>query len=336
MHPLLARQLRKAFPAGTPGSTELELFIASVEAAYWHADDEREQLERSLVLASDELFERNRKLEADIAERKRLLIELQHAEKMRAIGLLSAGVAHEINTPIQFIADSLGFLEDAFAELAAALDAGSAAEIDAAEIAYLRGEVPRALERCTTGATRVATIVGALQGFSRSTPDQHAPADLRAAISNTLVVASNRLKHAAEIELSLEATRSPVCDIGEIQQVFLNLVLNGADAIVERTGPLGKRGTLRIATRDDGDDVVVTVADDGAGIPEAIRPRLFEPFFTTKPMGQGTGQGLALAFSIVERHGGRLSFESVLGRGTTFTVRLPALGRPAGALTAAR
>ncbi len=255
---------------------------------------------------------------------------------MRAIGLLAAGVAHEINTPIQFIADSLGFLEEAFAELGLALQ-GDGDGPDAAELAYLRGEIPRALERCTRGTSRVATIVAALKGFSHSTPVEHAAADLHHAISNTLVVASNRLKHAAEIDLSLESKRCPVCDIGEIQQVFLNLVLNAADAIVERSGALGKRGKLRIATRDDGSDVVITVTDDGAGIPEAIRPRLFEPFFTTKPMGKGSGQGLALAVAIVvDRHGGKLTFDSVRGEGTTFTVRLPVDGRPAVSVAAAR
>lgn len=336
MHPLLRRQLRKAFPTDAPSSPELEQFIASVEAAYLQTDDERDQLERSLGLASAELYERNRKLEQELAERKRLVMELQHAEKMRAIGLLAAGVAHEINTPIQFIADSLGFLEEAFAELGLALHGGPDAP-DAAELAYLRGEIPRALERCTRGTSRVATIVAALKGFSSSTPAEYAAADIHLAISNTLVVASNRLKHAAEIDLSLESRRCPVCDIGEIQQVFLNLVLNAADAIVEHSGALGKRGKLRIATRDEGPDVVITVADDGAGIPDAIRPRLFEPFFTTKPMGKGTGQGLALSFAIVvDRHGGQLTFDSVRGEGTTFTVRLPAEGRPPVSGVAAR
>lgn len=183
----------------------------------------------------------------------------------------------------------------------------------------------------------MATIVAALKGFSRSAPSEYTAADLHLAISNTLVVASNRLKHAAEIELALESTRWPVCDIGEIQQVLLNLVLNAADAIVERAGPLGQLGKLRIATRDDGPDIVISVSDDGAGIPEAVRPRLFEPFFTTKPMGKGSGQGLALSFAIVvERHGGQLAFDSVPGVGTTFTVRLPAAGRRPDSVAAAR
>jgi signal transduction histidine kinase len=327
VHALLVRQLRKAF-GDVPDDPRLARLLAMIDDAYVAADDERVQLERSLFLASDELSERNRRLEHELAERKRLELELQHAEKLRAVGQLAAGVAHEINTPIQFIGDSLTFLTDSLADLGISSAAAGVARVDADEVAFLRLEVPRAVRRCQDGAKRVGAIVRALKGLAHPGGAVQEPADLHATIDNTLLIVASEVKYVADVELAFAATRLVRCHVGEIQQVFLNLIVNAAHAIGERVGCSGQRGTVRIATRDDGADVVVTISDDGAGIPTELRSRIFEPFFTTKPVGQGTGQGLSIARSlIVDHHGGQIELESTVGVGTAFTVRLPVDGR---------
>jgi len=338
MHPLLARQLRKTFP-GAADRPELAPLLRAIDDAYRAADDDRMTLERSLSLASDELYERNRRLELELEERKRLELELRLAEKLRAVGQLAAGVAHEINTPVQFIRDSLSFLADAFDQveqlLAAMLDATGPSPamsplVDRLDIAFARTEIPRALALCRDGTDRVTRIVRALRVHAH--PDQQGQelADLHAAIENTLVIVAGEVKHVADIDLDLAASRPVRCHIGEIQQVLLNLLVNAAHAIAERHGDSGSRGTIRVATRDDGEDMVIAISDTGVGIPLELRGRIFEPFFTTKPIGKGTGQGLPIARAlIVEHHGGQLTLDSTPGVGTTFTLRLPVAGRPA-------
>jgi two-component system, NtrC family, sensor kinase len=337
VHPLLARQLRKALPGGAV-APELAALLRAVDEAYTAADEDRRQLERSLFLASDELYARNRRLEQELEERKRLELELQHAEKLRAVGQLAAGVAHEINTPVQFIRDSLSFLGDAFGEveqlLAAVLDAtppsaALAALADRLDIPFARAEIPRALALSRSGTDRVTAIVRALRVYARADDQTQELADLHHAIHNTLIVVAGEVKHVADLDLELAATRQVRCQVGEIQQVLLNLLVNAAHAIAERHGDSGARGTIRVATRDDGDDVVISISDTGGGIPTVLHGRIFEPFFTTKPVGKGTGQGLSIARAlIVDHHGGQLTFETKLGVGTTFVIRLPVAGRP--------
>lgn len=345
MHPLLERQLRKAFGSERPTGEAFARLSNAVDEAYRAADEDRALLERSLAMASEELYERNRRLELELEERRRLEIELRQAEKLRAVGQLAAGIAHEINTPIQYVGDSLHFLIEACTDHARLLDAhervlASAAETAAdavndaraveeeVDLGYLRVEVPRALQRCLDGTVRVANIVRAFKSFAH--PDTRAPmaADLNAALRNTIEVARNEIKHAADVELSLAELPHVVCHVGDIQQVFLNLLVNAAHAAAERHGE-STRGRIVVTTRVDGADVVVSVADDGTGIAPEIRDRLFEPFFTTKAVGRGTGQGLSISRSlVVDRHGGQLSFDSTVGVGSTFVVRLPIAGRP--------
>jgi signal transduction histidine kinase len=328
VHALLKRQFRKAFGDRTVDDPAVLKLLAAVDDAYAAADDERVQLERSLFLASDELSERNRRLELELVERKRLEVELQHAEKLRAVGQLAAGVAHEINTPIQFIGDSISFLFDSFAELGLTAETTAQPPIDVVESAFLRAEIPRALMRCRDGTDRVGTIVRALKCLAHPDGVDQQPANLHDAIHNTLIIVASELKPVADVELELAAAPELVCHIGEIQQVLLNLFVNGAHAIGDRVGSTGERGIIRVATRTEGAELVLSVGDDGAGIPVGVRARIFEPFFTTKPIGQGTGQGLSIAHAIiVERHGGQISFDSVVGEGTTFTIRLPIAGR---------
>ncbi|MGE0398829.1 MAG: sensor histidine kinase [Kofleriaceae bacterium] len=341
MHALLRRQVRKAF-GDAPRSAELEKLLALVDEAYTAADADRAMLEHTLTLASDELYVQNRRLERELDDRKRLELELRHAEKLRAVGQLAAGVAHEINTPVQFVGDSLSFLDDAFREIESLL--GSVEKLEGArerfatsDIAYLREEIPAALARCRNGTGRVATIVRALKTLAHPDQVEQQVALLDEAIHNTLVVAASEIKFVADVELDLAPDVRVVCHVGEIQQVLINLIVNAAHAIADHHRPAGTRGTIRIATRVEGRMVKLSISDDGAGIPEAIRHRIFEPFFTTKPVGTGTGQGLSLVHSmIVDHHGGQIGFESQLGVGTTFTITLPLDGRAAqGALAKA-
>jgi two-component system, NtrC family, sensor kinase len=331
---------------GGPPPTDLLPLLRAIDDAYTAADEDRRQLERSLHLASEELFERNRRLESELEERKRLEVELHLGEKLRTVGQLAAGIAHEINTPVQFIGDGLTFLRDAFGELEQLLAAHAGVletaapgstrdEIVAAlrdltersDLPYLRAEIPRALGRCDDGALRVATIVRALKTFAHPDRSDQQLADVNAAIENTLAVAAHEIKYVADVALDLAFEGSVRCHIGEIQQVLLNLFVNAGHAISERVGDSGKRGLVRIATRNEGGEMVITVSDDGAGIPASARDRIFEPFFTTKAVGKGTGQGLSIARSlVVDRHGGKLTFDTTIGKGTTFTIRLAAQG----------
>ena len=344
MHPLLERQLSKAFPGQPREDEEFLRFVRAVDDAYGAADEDRKQLERSLYLASDELFERNGRLESELEERKRLEVELQLAEKLRAVGQLAAGIAHEINTPIQFIGDSLHFLREAFADIERLLevyemtslaspDERGIAEsirslIDEIDLPYLREEVPRAVARCGDGTERVARIVRALKFLAHPDSREQETADVNAAIENTLIVVANEIKYVADVSLALDARHKVRCHVGEIQQVLLNLLVNASHAIAERYGDSGKRGTIRVATRDEGGDVVIMIGDDGNGITPAARARILEPFFTTKPVGKGTGQGLSIARTlVVDRHGGQLTFDSTPGTGTVFTMRLPVEGK---------
>jgi signal transduction histidine kinase len=289
---------------------------------------------------------------SDITDVKRMESELRVASRLEAVGQLAAGIAHEINTPIQFVGDGIRFLSTSFEQLdalvaeyrrlsieaaAGRLDAPAvAAQIEhaaqEADLDYMRERVPAAIERTLDGASRVATIVAAMRDFGRPGQAQHEPADLNAALESTLVVAQNEFKYVADLDVDLGRLPTVVCSVSELNQVFLNLVVNAAHAIADVVKHRGGRGTITIRMyREDADTVVVMVSDTGGGIPEAIRDRVFDPFFTTKEVGHGTGQGLALArTAIVDRHGGTISFETRPGEGTTFFVRLPIHGHPAG------
>jgi two-component system, NtrC family, sensor kinase len=288
----------------------------------------------------------------DITERKRveaqrasLNIQLQQAQKLESIGQLAAGIAHEINTPTQYIGDNTRFVRGAFDEMSqvfaahqrllqAARRAGFAPElvdeVDAAareaETTYLLQEIPRALDQSLEGVGRVARIVGAMKDFSHPDSAEKVPADLNKAVETTLTVCRNEWKYVAEVMEEFDPTLPAVpCLLGEINQVILNLVVNAAHAIAAKLGEGSPvKGTIRVRTRQDGAWAEVEVADTGTGIPAGLRDRVFTPFFTTKGVGKGTGQGLAFARSVVvEKHGGTIGFDSEEGVGTKFWVRLP-------------
>jgi signal transduction histidine kinase len=258
--------------------------------------------------------------------------ELRMIHKLEAVGQLAAGIAHEINTPIQYVADSVWFIGEAFAEMRSIVQtyrqalydgAGYIAFEDNRDLTYLEQNVPLAVDRALKGLDRVATLVKAMQEFGQPARRDKACADLGRAISTTLTVASSEYKDVADIELELGDIPELSCHIAELNHVFLHLIVNAAHAIAEACTPPA-RGTIRIRTWADDACVFVSVADDGTGIADAIRGRIFDPLFTTKPVGRGSGQGLAIARSIVvDHHGGSLTFETTAGRGTTFLVRLP-------------
>lgn len=279
----------------------------------------------------------------DVTERKQLELDLRHAQKLESVGRLAAGIAHEINTPIQFIGDNLHFLKDSFREMRALISkygrlkeeiarcahhAESFAEVEeaiaAADLEYLAEEIPKALDQSLDGVSRVATIVSAMKDFAHPEQNQKMPANLNQALTSTLVVARNEIKYVADVETDFGALPPVECHVGDLNQVFLNLLVNAAHAIAEVVKDTGQKGVIRVRTSTDGDWVKIAISDSGCGIPEEVRAKVFDPFFTTKEVGRGTGQGLAISRSIVvDKHGGRLTFETEVGRGSSFVVALP-------------
>ncbi len=281
----------------------------------------------------------------DITAQKMAEAHSAQSQKLEAIGQLAAGIAHEINTPTQFVGDNLRFLKDAFNDLAeligcynkgceAAKAGGITPELiakieaaaKAADLGYLQTEIPKAIAQGLDGTTRIAEIVRAMKEFSHPSGKEKAAVDLNRALTNTATVARSEWKYVADLELKLDPGLAPVvCYPDALNQVFLNIIVNAAHAIEAVVGKdSGKKGRITVATRADGDWAEVRIADTGAGIPEKIREKVYDPFFTTKGVGKGTGQGLAIAHAIiVDRHQGTIRFESHDGQGTTFIIRLP-------------
>ena len=269
----------------------------------------------------------------DLSASKRLEMELQQARKLEAVGSLAAGIAHEINTPMQFIGDNTRFLQEAFTELfevlakhlpgpgSAACDARS--QDEEADLEYLREEAPKAIERTLQGVERVATIVRAMKEFAHPDQREMVGADLNRSVQATLEIARNEYKYVASVETDLGELPPVTCYPSELNQVFLNILVNAAHAIADVVKDTPEKGKIRVSTRRDGPDAVVTVSDTGGGIPDAIRHRVFDPFFTTKEVGRGTGQGLAIARTIVQKHHGSVTFDTEPGKGTTFVIRVP-------------
>jgi len=299
--------------------------------------------------AKDQAEATNRALSAEMQARARMELQLRQAQKLEAVGRLASGVAHEINTPVQFVNDSVHFLQEVLGDLtgllqqyaelrAAVLDGGSAEEraraLAAAEqaldLSLLQKRIPEAMQRSIDGLGRIAGIVRAMKEFGHPDETEMAPLDLNRAVGNTLTIARHEYRYVADVRTDLGELPEVRCHAGQIGQALLNLVVNAAHAVAEARRGEGPRGLITVATRHEGAFAEISVADTGGGIPAAIRDRIFDPFFTTKEVGRGTGQGLAIARAVVvERHGGELTFESDEGRGTTFLIRLPIAGRAA-------
>jgi signal transduction histidine kinase len=256
---------------------------------------------------------------------------VQH-EKMSSLGLLVAGVAHELNNPINFIVCNLPFLEQyvgALEQLVEALEAASSpathdaidALRQALELEYLRSDAPQLLQSIRNGAQRAAAIVGDLRTFSRGGDEHDAHVDLVAGIETTINLVKPLLGDDVQLARELTEVATVPGQAGQLNQVFMNLITNAIHAVRARGGD--RVGTVNVRTRQDATHVIVDVIDDGTGIAADVQPRIFDPFFTTKPPGQGTGLGLSISYGIVERHGGQMTYVTKLAHGTTFTVRLP-------------
>jgi PAS domain S-box-containing protein len=279
----------------------------------------------------------------DEAEERELReVQEGQARKLEAIGQLAAGVAHEINTPIQFMSDNLRFLQTAAKELLAFATACAAAQtldqvragLHAVDLAYLAEELPAAFEQTLDGAARVARIVRAMKDFSHPSDGRHTLVDLRDIVETTLTLARNTWQPLAEVEVDADPDLPPVeCIADELTQVLLNMLVNACHAIEERQAAGdATAGRITLRVRADASDVEVRISDNGAGIAAENLEKIFDPFFTTKQVGRGTGQGLALAYtSLVHHHAGHLSVTSTPGRGTTFTIRLPLVAPAAAA-----
>ena len=279
----------------------------------------------------------------DLTERKKMEGQLLHAQKMESVGQLAAGVAHEINTPIQFVGDNLHFLRSAFEDLLPLLAGyrawkerlggeGETARADlvrleqAADVAYLEQEVPKALEQSLEGIRRASGIIRAMKEFSHPASAEMAAVDINRAIATTLTITRNEWKYVAEVDTRFDpALPLVMCLPGDFNQVILNLIVNAAQAIKEAYCDATEvRGRILVTTRRDGAFAEIRVADNGPGIPEAHRTKIFTPFFTTKEVGKGTGQGLAISYDIiVSKHHGDIRFETEVGVGTIFIVRIP-------------
>lgn len=281
----------------------------------------------------------------DVSDRKIFELQLRQAQKLESIGQLAAGIAHEINTPTQFIGDNTRFVRDAFNDLLPLFAAhdqlvqaarsstvtpeliqSAEAARAAADLDYLVTEVPKAIEQTIEGVERVTKIVRAMKEFSHPGTDHKTVLDLNHAIESTATVCHNEWKYVAEFVTDFDPHLPGVPVLpGEFNQVVLNLMINASHAIADVVGDGGKgKGTITISTRKDGEWVEVRIRDTGTGIPEQAREKIFTPFFTTKGVGKGTGQGLAIAHSvIVDKHGGTIHFETETGQGTCFVLRLP-------------
>jgi signal transduction histidine kinase len=305
----------------------------------------RAQTHLKLKTTLAELQKRNQQLEAEIAQRQLAERQLVQAQKMEAIGKLAAGVAHEINTPMQFIGDCTHFMSDAFSGIEQVLEKYhlllEAAEnqtvspqlivdlkevLEEADLDYLRKYLPEAFNDTAEGIKRVREIVTAMRDFAHPGTGQKERTDLNQIIEKAAALSRNEWKYVADIDLKLDPALPVVyCLPGELSRVIVNLVVNAAHAIAAANGDdLQAKGQITISTGQDGEWIEVRVQDTGTGIPEAVQPNVFVPFFTTKEVDKGTGQGLAMAqHTVVVQHAGDLSFETEPDQGTTFIIRLP-------------
>jgi PAS domain S-box-containing protein len=277
----------------------------------------------------------------DVTVEQQLQTELSHARKLEAVGQLAAGIAHEINTPTQFVSDSVHFLNEAFEAVTQLLgryqtlldepieqQAAQLAAVRALEeeldLPFLLENIPSSFQRCFDGLGRITGIVRAMKEFAHPDEREKSLGDLNHALESTLVIAANEYKYVSRVETDFGDLPMVECHLSDLNQVFLNLIVNAAHAIGDVVQDSGDKGVIRVATRLDGDYARITIADTGSGIKESLRQRVFDPFFTTKPVGKGSGQGLAIARSIVvDKHGGTITVDSEVGQGTTFTIALP-------------
>ncbi len=297
--------------------------------AAWKVD----RLEAAVLERTDELVHANGCLASEIVERKQLQSRLLQSEKLASIGLLAAGVAHEINNPLGFLASNFGVLEQYLHALCEMLGAYEAAQREGGAAAsparlkalherlqldYLKQDIPVLIAQSRDGMERVGKIVQSLLDFARvDTQQKWQYADVHHGIDSTLTIIASQIGKAAEVSKRYGQLPAIECLPSALNQVFMNLLVNAAHAI----GP--GRGQISISTGVDGALAWIEIADTGCGIAEDVLPSIFDPFFTTKPIGKGTGLGLSLSYGIVQNHHGRIEVRSALGQGTAFRVMLP-------------
>jgi PAS domain S-box-containing protein len=278
----------------------------------------------------------------DVTDRRAREAQFQQESKLESLGRLSAGLAHEINSPIQFVGDNARFLAEAYQDLIrivlfyrGLLDSADpmgweerrqqmrVAE-EGIEFDYLQTEIPSAVAQTLQGIERVSTIVRAMKTFSHPGHQEQVPADLNEALAATVTVTRHQVNSVADLQMDLAELPPVRCNIADLNQVFLNLIVNAADAIADT----GEPGVIGVTTSLDGDHAIIAISDTGGGIPDDVRSKIFDPFFTTKDVGRGSGQGLPLVRAVVhEGHAGRLTVDTTVGSGTTFTIRLPIDGK---------
>jgi PAS domain S-box-containing protein len=316
---------------------ELEVYRKD-RSRMWISATVRAMMREGILQGFEGMFE-------DITERRVLRDQLLQAQKLESVGQLAAGIAHEINTPTQYIGDNVRFLKKTFGSLLNLLDTYDGLwketlsdtvtttvkqEMSSAlrkiDVKFLMKEIPKAIDDTLEGIKRVSTLVSAMKEFSHPGTKEKVPLDLNHAIQSTITIAQNEWKYVADVETRFERTLPAVsCLPGEFNQVILNLIVNAAHAIGDRVKEGNeKKGRITVQTGRCPTGVEIRIGDTGTGIPLDVREKIFDPFFTTKEIGKGTGQGLAIARSIiVDKHEGSINFESVLGEGTTFIIRLP-------------
>jgi len=281
----------------------------------------------------------------DLTDHKLLHSQLAQAQKLESVGQLAAGIAHEINTPTQYIGDNVRFLQNAFRDFCGLFDKYQSLQANQAEqqkfienlqeisafaqqidVNYLLKEIPNAIQETLEGVERVTKIVRAMKEFSHPGTENKKEIDINKAIESTITVARNEWKYVADVETDF-APHFPLvpCLPGEFNQVILNLLINAAHAITDVVGSNPQqKGKIKISTHGNGKWAEIRISDTGSGIPESIRAKVFDPFFTTKEVGKGTGQGLSIAHSIiVDKHHGEIKFDTEVGKGTTFIINLP-------------
>lgn len=278
----------------------------------------------------------------DVTESRRLQEELKLAQKLESVGQLAAGIAHEINTPSQYVSDNIQFVQRSvqglfplFEEICNRLETSVPDQdapkvvtqlrdaVNCADLKYVMEELPEALQQASYGMDQIRTIVTAMKDFSYSKDSMEA-ANLNKAIESTVTVSRNEWKRIAEVVLDLDEDLPEIpCIVSTLNQVILNIIINAAHAIEELKSE-GKKGTISIRTWIDDAHAVIEIKDTGCGMRDDVQRRIFDPFFTTKEVGKGTGQGLAIAYSVItEQHAGTISVESAPGCGSCFQIRLP-------------
>jgi len=353
MHRLLQRQIRRFLRDESTLPPELEAFLASVDNAYITAEADRLLIERSLELMSKELTEANAGLRNELEEHQRAKLALQkekdeqyilikklaetqnqlmQSDKLASIGQLSAGVAHEINNPIGYVYSNLGTLKSYVKDLLSLLETYEQVENTISDrevlarlqtikedldIVFLKKDLSELIDESKDGINRVKTIVQNLKDFAHAeSSDEWKQSDLHHGLDSTLNIVNNEIKYKANVIKEYGNIRDVECLPSQLNQVFMNLLVNAAHAIEQR-------GTITIRTGQQDDEVWVEISDTGKGITAENMQKIFDPFFTTKTIGKGTGLGLSISYGIIQKHHGRIEVTSEVGKGSTFKVCLP-------------